>query len=133
MSVNETIIALLRPKPDMDKLTAGPPEVRAAAQAVVDAPGGVGRIGSSWTEVPLPPAGSWSTPGRGSAQADIVLTAPHDGVPLLFVELPRDSGGARGHAGEVRPLLPPQGEGHRGQGAADVAHPLDHPTRVGVR
>ncbi len=35
----------------------------------------------------LPVSGSWSTPGRGGAQADIVLTAPQEGVPLLFVEV----------------------------------------------
>ncbi|MYX68635.1 protein involved in plasmid replication-relaxation, partial [Streptomyces sp. KhCrAH-43] len=87
MAVNETVIALLRPKPDLAKLATDPPAVRAAAQAVVDAPGGVGSIGSYWTEVPLPVAGSWSTPGRGGAQADIVLNAPQDGVPLLFVEV----------------------------------------------
>lgn len=87
MAVNETVIGLLRPKPDLAKLAADPPGVRAAAQAVVDAPGGVGSVGSYWTEVALPVAGSWSTPGRGGAQADIVLTAPQDGVPLLFVEV----------------------------------------------
>ncbi|SEE51295.1 Replication-relaxation [Streptomyces sp. 2131.1] len=87
MAVNETVIALLRPNPELAKLATDRPEVRAAAQAVVDAPGGVGSIGSYWTEVPLPVAGSWSTPGRGGAQADIVLTAPQDGVPLLFVEV----------------------------------------------
>ncbi|MGZ2360970.1 replication-relaxation family protein [Streptomyces sp. 372A] len=87
MAVNETVIGLLRPKPDLAKLATDPPAVRAAAQAVVDAPGGVGSVGSYWTEVALPVAGLWSTPGRGGAQADIVLTAPQDGVPLLFVEV----------------------------------------------
>ncbi|MGW1185679.1 replication-relaxation family protein [Streptomyces drozdowiczii] len=87
MAVNETVIGLLRPKPALAKMAADPPGVRAAAQAVVDAPGGVGSIGSYWTEVPLPVSGSWSTPGRGGAQADIVLTAPQEGVPLLFVEV----------------------------------------------
>ncbi|MCX4451311.1 hypothetical protein ACIOEZ_17045 [Streptomyces sp. NPDC087866] len=32
-------------------------------------------------------SGSWSTPGRGGAQADIVLTAAQDKMPLLFVEV----------------------------------------------
>lgn len=35
----------------------------------------------------MPVAGSWSKPGRGGAQADIVLTAPQDKVPLLTVEV----------------------------------------------
>ncbi|MFJ9968889.1 hypothetical protein [Streptomyces avermitilis] len=34
----------------------------------------------------LPATGTWSNPGRGGAQAAIVITAPEDGVPLLFVE-----------------------------------------------
>ncbi|WP_330310616.1 replication-relaxation family protein [Streptomyces sp. NBC_00523] len=87
MTVNKTVIGLLRPKPDLAKLATDPPAVRAAAQAVVDAPGGVGSIGSYLPEVALPVAGSWSTPGRGGAQADIVLTAPQDNIPLLFVEV----------------------------------------------
>ncbi|GAA3043699.1 hypothetical protein GCM10017562_75600 [Streptomyces roseofulvus] len=35
----------------------------------------------------LPATGTWSNPGKGGAQADIVITAPEDGVPLLFVEI----------------------------------------------
>ncbi|MEV3898377.1 hypothetical protein [Streptomyces anulatus] len=54
MAVNETVIALLRPKPDLSRMATDPPEVRAAAQAVVDTPPGIGTIGSYWTEVPLP-------------------------------------------------------------------------------
>ncbi|MEV2256910.1 replication-relaxation family protein [Streptomyces sp. NPDC050147] len=87
MAVNETVIAMLRPKPNLAKLTLDPPEVRAAAQAAVDAPDGIGTIASYWTEVPLPATGTWNTPGKGGAQADIVLTAPQDGVPLLFIEV----------------------------------------------
>ncbi|MEU3743240.1 replication-relaxation family protein [Streptomyces sp. NPDC032198] len=87
MAVNETVIAMLRPKPNLAKLTEDPPEVQAAAQAAVDAPDGIGSIASYWTEVPLPATGSWNAPGKGGAQADIVLTAPQDGVPLLFIEV----------------------------------------------
>lgn len=29
----------------------------------------------------------WNAPGKGGAQADIVLTAPQDKVPLLFMEV----------------------------------------------
>ncbi|MET8481866.1 replication-relaxation family protein [Streptomyces clavifer] len=87
MSVNETVIALLRPKPNMVRLANDPPHVQAAAQAAVDGPDGIGTIASFWTEVPLPATGTWNTPGKGGAQADLVLTAPQDGVPLLFIEV----------------------------------------------
>ncbi|MEU2565062.1 replication-relaxation family protein [Streptomyces longispororuber] len=87
MAVNETVIALLRPKPNMAKLTDDPPHVQAAAQAAVDASDGIGTIASYWTEVALPATGTWNAPGKGGAQADIVLTAPQDGVPLLFIEV----------------------------------------------
>lgn len=86
MTVNETVIAMLRPKPNMAKLAKDPAEVRAAAQAAVDGPAGIGTIASYWTEVSLPATGTWNAPGKGGAQADIVLTAPQDGVPLLFIE-----------------------------------------------
>ncbi|WP_327309110.1 replication-relaxation family protein [Streptomyces sp. NBC_01298] len=87
MAVNETVIAMLRPKPDMAKLADDPAEVRAAAQAVVDEPAGIGTIASYWTEVPLPATGAWNAPGKGGAQADLVLTAPQDKMPLLFIEV----------------------------------------------
>ncbi|MGA5364227.1 replication-relaxation family protein [Streptomyces purpurascens] len=87
MAVNETVIAMLRPKPNLAELTKEPAEARAAAQAAVDAPGGIGTIASYWTEVPLPATGTWNAPGKGGAQADSVLTAPQDGVPLLFLEV----------------------------------------------
>ncbi|MFD6992776.1 replication-relaxation family protein [Streptomyces sp. NPDC059943] len=87
MSVNETVIALLRPKPDLTRLTKEPTEAQAAARAAVEAPAGVGTIGSYATEVVLPFAGTWTTPGRAAVYADIVLTAPEDGIPLLFIEV----------------------------------------------
>lgn len=87
MAVNETVIAMLRPKPNLARLAEDPPAVRAAAQAAVDAPDGIGTIASYWTEVPLPATGTWNAPGKGGAQADVVLTAPQDGVPLLFIEV----------------------------------------------
>lgn len=37
-------------------------------------------IASRTREVPLPATGSWNAPGMGGAQADVVLTAPQDGV-----------------------------------------------------
>ncbi len=87
MAVNETVIALLRPKPNMAKLADDPPHVQAAAQAAVDSPSGIGTIASYWTDVPLPATGTWNAPGKGGAQADLVLTAPQNGVPLLFIEV----------------------------------------------
>ncbi|MFD6876946.1 MULTISPECIES: replication-relaxation family protein [unclassified Streptomyces] len=87
MAVNETVIALLRPKPDLRLLTGEPAEAKAAAQAAVDAQAGVGTIASYATEVPLPATGTWGAPGKGGAQADIVLTAPQDQIPLLFIEV----------------------------------------------
>ncbi|MEU5431566.1 replication-relaxation family protein [Streptomyces olivoreticuli] len=87
MAVNETVIAMLRPKPDVVLLADEPAEAVAAARAVVDAPGGISTLASYATEVPLPATGTWNAPGKGGAQADIVLTAPQDGVPLLFIEV----------------------------------------------
>jgi hypothetical protein len=87
MAVNETVIAMLRPKPNMARLIVDPPHVQAAARAAVDGPDGIGTIASYWTEVSLPATGTWNAPGKGGAQADIVLTAPQDGVPLLFIEV----------------------------------------------
>jgi hypothetical protein len=50
-------------------------------------PAGLGTIGEFSTEVVLPVTGTVSTPGRGSPRADAVLTAPDQGVPLLFIEV----------------------------------------------
>ncbi|MFF5721263.1 replication-relaxation family protein [Streptomyces buecherae] len=87
MAVNETVITLLRPKPNIAKLADDPPHAQAAAQAAVDSPNGIGTIASYWTEVPLPATGTWNASGKGGAQTDLVLTAPQDGVPLLFIEV----------------------------------------------
>ncbi|WP_434600163.1 replication-relaxation family protein [Streptomyces sp. A5-4] len=37
--------------------------------------------------MPLPATGTWNAPGKDGAQADTVLTARQDGVPLLFFEV----------------------------------------------
>lgn len=86
MTVNETVIALIRPVPDLDLVAGEPAEAVAAAQAAVDAPKGIGTITSYATEVGLPVKGTWKNPAIGSARADIVVVAPGDGVPLLFIE-----------------------------------------------
>ncbi|MFJ3339194.1 hypothetical protein [Streptomyces sp. NPDC086766] len=87
MAVNEAVLALLRPKPHLSQLANKPADVLAAAQAAVDAPAGLGTIAFYATEVALPATGTWSNPSKGGAKADIVITAPEDGVPLLFVEI----------------------------------------------
>ncbi|MEV7004111.1 replication-relaxation family protein [Streptomyces sp. NPDC093982] len=87
MTVNETVIALIRPKPDLDLVAGEPAEAVAVAQTAVDAPDGVGTLTSYATEVALPVKGTWKNPGIGSARADVVLTAPEGGVSLLFVEV----------------------------------------------
>ncbi|MFE2038597.1 replication-relaxation family protein [Streptomyces scopuliridis] len=87
MALNETVIAMLRPKPDLARMTEDPADARAAAHAAIDTPDGIGTIASYWTEVPLPATGKWNTPGKGGAQADIVLTAPQDNLSLLFIEV----------------------------------------------
>ncbi|MFJ5787942.1 replication-relaxation family protein [Streptomyces hydrogenans] len=87
MTVNETVIALIRPKPNLDKVMREPAEAVAAARAAVDAPDGIGTLASYATEVALPVKGTWKNPAIGSVRADLVLTAPQAGVPLLFIEV----------------------------------------------
>ncbi|MEU9109899.1 hypothetical protein AB0D54_37365 [Streptomyces xanthophaeus] len=115
MAVNETVIAMLRPKPDLKLLTQEPAEAKAAAQAAVDATPGVGTFAPYATEVPLSATGTWGAAGKGGAQADIVLTAPQAGIPLVHRgrQLPRDRRGDRDEAREVPPLLQTNDQGHR--------------------
>ncbi|MFD5820258.1 replication-relaxation family protein [Streptomyces sp. NPDC127038] len=87
MTVNEAVIALIRPKPDLGLVVGEPAEAVAAAQAAVDAPDGIGSLPSYATEVALPVKGTWKNPAIGSPRADVVLTAPQAGVPLLFIEV----------------------------------------------
>ncbi|WUH88678.1 replication-relaxation family protein [Streptomyces sp. NBC_00433] len=86
MSVNETILALLSPKPDLALLAGEPPEAVEAARAAAAQPG-LGSLGSYVTEVHLPYTGTWSTQGKSGVQADIVVAVPDGRVPLLFVEV----------------------------------------------
>ncbi|MGW4758507.1 replication-relaxation family protein [Streptomyces chartreusis] len=87
MTVTETVIALIRPKPDLGLVAGEPAEAVAAAQAAVDAPDGIGTLTSYATEVALPVKGTWKHPAIGSVRADVVVTAPGAGVPLLFIEV----------------------------------------------
>ncbi|MFF8611020.1 replication-relaxation family protein [Streptomyces sp. NPDC015346] len=101
MTVNEAVLALLRPKRDLTQLAKEPADIRAAAQAAFDAPAGLGTIASYATEVALPATGTWSNPSKDGAQADIVITAPEDGVPLLFVEIDNCFESAQVLAGKI--------------------------------
>ncbi|MHC3455713.1 replication-relaxation family protein [Streptomyces prasinus] len=87
MTVNETAIALIRPKPNLDLVAGEPAEAVAAARAATDAPDGIGTLASYATEVALPVKGTWKNPAIGSTRADVVLTVPEAGVPLLFIEV----------------------------------------------
>ncbi|MFE2053377.1 hypothetical protein ACFXAS_33510 [Streptomyces sp. NPDC059459] len=51
MTVNETVIALIRPKPNLDKVMREPAEAVAAARAAACAPDGIGTLASYATEV----------------------------------------------------------------------------------
>ncbi|MCT9004754.1 hypothetical protein [Streptomyces rhizosphaerihabitans] len=86
MTVNETVIAMIRPKPDLALLTMQRAEAQAVAQAAVDAPKEIGALTSYATEVALAVKGTWKNPAIGSARADVVVIAPDD-VPLLFIEV----------------------------------------------
>ncbi|GAA0950165.1 hypothetical protein GCM10009575_073070 [Streptomyces rhizosphaericus] len=50
-------------------------------------PAGLGHLAGWETEVGLSVVGTFTAPGRGSLRADVVLQAPEDGVPVLFVEV----------------------------------------------
>ncbi|MFI5808345.1 replication-relaxation family protein [Streptomyces sp. NPDC051561] len=102
MSVNETMISLLRPKPDLLQLADDEPEeALQAARDAVAAPAGVGTLADYMTEVALPATGTWTSPGKGGAQADLVLTAPEDDIPLLFVEVDNCHMSAQKLAGKI--------------------------------
>ncbi|MFE2601076.1 hypothetical protein ACFXCZ_32080 [Streptomyces sp. NPDC059396] len=60
--VNDAVLALLRPKPDLAQLTGELDKALAAAQAAVDAPARLGTIASYATEVALPATGTWFQP-----------------------------------------------------------------------
>ncbi|KAF3469994.1 hypothetical protein [Streptomyces sp. Tu 3180] len=51
VTVNEMVIALIRPKPNLDLVAGEPAEAVVAAQAAVDAPDGIGTLASYATEV----------------------------------------------------------------------------------
>ena len=131
MAVNEIVIALLGPRPDLAKLAGTRPGCARWRR-----PSSTGRAGwgasaragpRSLSRYPVP----GSTPGRGGAQADIVLTAPQDKVPLLFVEVDNCHETAEELADKLekyarffrRKVKDTAGK------EQPMAHPLDHPTR----
>ncbi|MFF8592907.1 hypothetical protein ACF061_15975 [Streptomyces sp. NPDC015220] len=67
MVVNEAVLALLRPKPDLAQLAVEPADVLAAAQAAVDAPDGLDTIASYATEAALPATWRLTKAGRRPA------------------------------------------------------------------
>ncbi|MCX4451271.1 MULTISPECIES: hypothetical protein [unclassified Streptomyces] len=69
MTVNEAVLALLPPKPNLSELTSEPADVRVAAQAAFDELAGLGTIASHATEATLPATGTWPDPGKCGAQA----------------------------------------------------------------
>ncbi|MFF8833117.1 hypothetical protein [Streptomyces sp. NPDC015131] len=69
VDVTLIVIAMLRPKPNMARLTIDPPHVRAAVQAAVEGPYGIGTFASSWAEVSLPATGTWNPGGSGGPRA----------------------------------------------------------------
>ncbi|MGW2841808.1 replication-relaxation family protein [Streptomyces sp. NPDC001493] len=57
------------------------------ADTLPSRPRGLGHLRGWETNVPLPVSGTFAAPERGSLYADAILTAPEDGVPVLFVEV----------------------------------------------
>lgn len=92
LKVTDTIDAFRQSEPLPTKRVARTRQPGAAAAipaqpAAVTRPPGLGKLRGWTTEVALPVVGTFTAPGRGSLRADAVLTAPEDGVPVLFVEV----------------------------------------------
>ncbi|MBP5880785.1 hypothetical protein F3K37_42555 [Streptomyces sp. LBUM 1477] len=89
LKVTDTIDAFRQSEPLPTK-PVGRAQPTVPAQSVRQAvarPPGLGKLRGWTTEVALPVVGTFTAPGRGSLRADAVLTAPEDGVPVLFVEV----------------------------------------------
>ncbi|MER5466522.1 replication-relaxation family protein [Streptomyces sp. NPDC002668] len=93
LAVSDTIDAFRQSPPLATKPIArrgtdsGVPSLPAQARQVLVRPPGLGHLRGWETEVALPVTGTFATPTKGSLRADAVLTAPEDGVPVLFVEV----------------------------------------------
>ncbi len=91
MAVNETFIALIRPRPDGDSQEHGA------------GPAGIGSITTATTEAShhLPSAGR----NRATVRADGVLRAPEAGLPVLLIEVDRGTETAAAVAGKFESYL----------------------------
>jgi protein involved in plasmid replication-relaxation len=93
LAVTDTIDAFRQSPPLATKPIArrgtdtGVPSLPAQARQVPVRPPGLGHLRGWESEVALPVTGTFATPSKGSLRADAVLTAPEDGVPVLFVEV----------------------------------------------
>ncbi|MCX5441248.1 replication-relaxation family protein [Streptomyces sp. NBC_00063] len=88
LDVNATVLGLLQPRPTQSAFDRLSP----ADQAVVDSrPQGLGSLEAMSTEVGLPVTGTDAEPGYGSVQADLVVSAYEDQLPLMFVEVDRST------------------------------------------
>ncbi|MCQ4210401.1 replication-relaxation family protein [Streptomyces longispororuber] len=88
LDVNATALALLQPRPAEGAVEQLSPVDRAVLEA---RPAGLGSLEAMSTEVALPVTGTDAEPGRGSVQADLLLTAPEHHLPLMFVEVDRST------------------------------------------
>lgn len=87
MTVNDAVLALLRPKPNLAKLAGEPAEALAAAQAAVDAPDGVGHHRLLRDRGAAARDGHLVQPRQGRRPGGHRHHRARDGVPLLFVEI----------------------------------------------
>ncbi|MFJ5219352.1 replication-relaxation family protein [Streptomyces sp. NPDC088354] len=89
VKVTDTIDAFLQSPSELTKpvVRRGVPLAAGPTRLMPVRPPGLGTLHGWHTEVALPISGTFTTPGKGSLRADAVLTAPEDGVPVLFVEV----------------------------------------------
>ncbi|MEU2900345.1 hypothetical protein ACWC4E_29980 [Streptomyces sp. NPDC001273] len=116
MTVNEALLALLRPKPDLSPLAGEPADVPAAAQTAVDTPAGLDTIASYATEVTLPATGTRWRPRQGRRPGGHRHHRARGQVPLQSVEI--DNGvrvrpGPRREDRQAHAVRPAQGEERR--------------------
>ncbi len=89
VKVTDTIDAFLQspPQPTKPIVRRARPPADGPTSPLTGRPPGLGTLHGWRTEVTLPVTGTFTTPGRGSLRADAVLTAPEEGLPVLFVEV----------------------------------------------
>lgn len=87
LAVTDTIDAIRQSPPLATKPVARRTTVPAQGRELPARPAGLGHLRGWETEVALPVTGTFAAPSKGSLRADGVLTAPEDGVPVLFVEV----------------------------------------------